>query len=574
MEAIDTRTRRLALGALVALILLLMLPNLLWLGFGQDDVNVWIGGAIMPAILLLVLFALLGDALWLACALLLPLALLAPMEAFYIGIYHHPTSAEALATIFATNPREMREYLGGALLPMSTCVVAALVLTLLATWWSWRAGLRWRHASRAWVLALSISTPITVGAVVAAAGIGDLGSRMRQAGQTLASVTDPIRQGYPFGLFLRIADYHDEWVRLRANVARLDAFHFHAHPASVVHRRQVYVLVIGEASRRDHWQLFGYSRSTNPELSRIRNLVPITDMDTSWPESITAIPMLITRKPLTMGSINWSEASIVRAMDDAGYDTWWISNQMPIGQFDSPVSTYAYEARHTEFLNHTSWWAPGSYDDVLLKPLRDALLNSDHNLFVVLHLMGSHHNYDYRYPGAYRQFRPTVSEAGTGSTAFERVRNSYDNSILYTDHVLASVIGILQASDSVAALWYASDHGESLPTATCSLEEHGNGTRYEYEISAFFWASDAYLAAFPQRVATLRANAGKRTLSADSFESLIDMTNTTYPGRDPSWSLFDTRWHYRSRIVNVPWQVNIDEADFSKNCQMALPAHG
>src|SRR6185312_10753675 len=67
----------------------------------------------------------------------------------------------------------------------------------------------------------------------------------------------------------------------------------------------------------------------------------------------------------------------LRAMQEAGYETWWISNQQAIGEFDSPVSMYAYEAEHVEWLNHASWTAPGSYDGDLIQPLKDALHASD-----------------------------------------------------------------------------------------------------------------------------------------------------------------------------------------------------
>jgi glucan phosphoethanolaminetransferase (alkaline phosphatase superfamily) len=335
------------------------------------------------------------------------------------------------------------------------------------------------------------------------------------------------------------------------------------------------VLVIGEASRRANWQLFGYDRATNPELTQVRNLVPLPNLDSSWPESITAIPMILTRKPADDTEYAWwKEASILRAMQEAGFETWWISNQMPIGKYDSPVSTYAFEAQHDEFLNHVSWSAPGSYDADLLQPLLDALHGSNGDLFIVLHMMGSHQSYDYRYPEAYKHFRPAESDPAGGIPAREQSRNSYDNSILYSDHVLASIISILRDSGAVTALWYESDHGETLPTPNCTAQGHGHGTHAEYEISALSWYSDAYASAFPTRVAALRANAGKRLMSEDTFESMIDMAGLDFPGHDRTWSVFSPTWRYRPRIVNRPSQIDIDHARFDKYCGMVHPLHG
>lgn len=560
--------------AVLALCLLLLLPNLTWWWFGHG-VMLWVQALLLPTALLAFLFALLGDVPWLACLLLLPFALLAPMETFYIAQYHHPTSAEIIATLVATNPRETREYLGHALVPLTLCLAAGMSLALWAAWTCRKSRLRWRHDSRIWVLAIVILAPIASFLVAFAGQPGSLPTRWFSGKALLLDLRSEIVSGYPFGIFPRFMQYHEEWDRMRANAATLEAFRFHARLTTPLHRRQIYVLVIGEASRRDHWQLFGYDRPDNPELTKTPNLVPIPDMLSAWPESITAIPMIVTRKPATAPWRQpWKEASILRAMQEAGFDTWWISNQLAIGQFDSPVSMYAYEARHVVWLNHASWTAPGSYDEDLLQPLRDVLHGSGGDLFIVLHMMGSHESYDYRYPPAFARFRPTVVGSGQVAERDARARNSYDNSILYTDHVLAQIIATLRASGAVSALWYESDHGETLPTPTCAKEGHGLGTKPEYEIAALFWYSGAYATAFPQRVAAFKANADRRTMSADTFESLIDMASTDFPGHDESRSLFSPQWRYRPRIVDQNWSVDFDHAVFGKGCQVVLPPNG
>jgi glucan phosphoethanolaminetransferase (alkaline phosphatase superfamily) len=560
------RKRGLAVGAIATLVLLLMLPNLLWLGLGTGA-NMWRNALVIPAVLLFTLFALFGKRLWIACLLLAPFALLAPLEAFYIATYRRPTFAEIIATLVATNPREMREYLGVTLVPTVLCVIAALLLALLAAWWSHRTPLQWRRGVRAWVLTVAVTALLGTGIAAGIAAKGDFSKRLDAGTEKIKSLGSAIQYGYPFGLIQRIVDYRNEWNAMRENVARMESFRFHAHRLASIPHRQVYVLVIGEASRRANWQLFGYDRATNPELSRIPNVVPITNMDSSWPESITAIPDILTRKPVTDIKFTWwKEASVLRAMQEAGFETYWFSDQQAIGKYDSPVSTYAFEAQHAEFLNHASWSVPGSYDEVLLQPLRDALADSNRDLFIVLHMMGSHQSYDYRYTAAYKRFQPTESDTASSVPMGERIRNGYDNTIVYSDHVLASIIDILRENNAVTALWYESDHGESLKTPTCNMEGHGHGTHYEYEISAFSWYSDAYASEFPARVAALRANARKRTMSADTFESLIDMAGLEFPGHDPSWSLFSTRWRYRPRIVNRPAQIDIDRARFSKAC--------
>lgn len=568
------RSRALARIALAVLLLLLMAPNLIWLGYAHDAM-VWLSAIVFPAILLALLFALCGARAWLVCLLLAPLALLTPLEAFHVALYRHPTTPEVLATIVASNPRETREYLGAMLVPMAAGMLASFALALFSAWACRRSGLGWTGKSRRGALAVLLGAPLLTAMLATLAGPGGPGQRPPTLRALASSLAVGIEPGWPFGLAQRVLDYRQQWQMMQANARRLEAFRFGAHRVAAGQGRQVFVLVIGESSRRDRWQLFGYERPTNPELTRLANLVPLPDILTVWPQSMDAIPLLLTRKPILLRGPYFDEASILRAMQEAGFETWWISNQAPIGRFDSPVSFYAFEAQHEVFINHASWTAPGGYDIALLKPLQHALADSGRDLFIVLHLMGSHLSYDYRYPPPYRRFQPTFSDQASTVPAGERLGNSYDNTILYTDHVLAQVVATLKASRSTSAMWFVSDHGEALSTPTCSRVGHGIGTEHEYTVPALFWYSDAYAARFPDRVRALKANAGKPALSADTFESLIDMAGVDFPGHDRRRSLFSPDWTFRTRtIATTHGAVDFDHSSREKDCGLMQPVAG
>lgn len=554
-----------AWSAVSAFIALIMLPNVIWICVGYQ-LTAWISGLLIPVLLLAFVFALFGKKIWLACIFLAPSAVLAPLEAMYISKYQQTTNAEILATLFATTPQETYEYLGSSLAPLLLCVAGSLLLTALTACWAWREALQWAHSSRRWIITLTMILLI-VGVITTLA----IPARLNAGARTASKINDLIEPGYPFGLLPRIAKYHSEWKLVKEGASRLDAFHFGAHRLLKVEKRQVYVLVIGESSRRDHWQLFGYPRATNPLLEKLTDLIKIPNMLSSWSVTIMAVPQILTRKPITDTSATWKEASILRAMQEAGFDTWWISNQFPVGEFDSPVSTYSLEANHTLFLNHASITSARSYDEVLLQPLRDVLKNSHKDLFVVLHMMGSHDNYDNRYPNSFKHFRPTFDDKNSNLPSGERQPNSYDNSILYTDYILSQAINILREDSAITALFYVSDHGEALATPICSKTGHGEGTRYEFEVPGLFWYSKAYANEFPERIAAFRTNANKAVLSADTFESIFDMTGVDFPGLDHKKSLFSTEWRYEKRIVNPIWQVDFDKAVFSKKCAIVLP---
>lgn len=562
-----------ALVAIALLITLLMLPNLIWLGYSHASIT-WIEALLIPAALLIVLFALVGRP-WIACMLLTPFALLAPLEAFYVATYQTPTTAHVLATVFVTNPQETQAYLG-SLLPLALgSPVLGVALALLAAWLSFRAHLRWHGRLHQWVGAAAMIVALPFVAISISSTI------IKPKPPTISNSTPPepsrlnfVRPGYPFGVIMRFGSYVSQWNAMQADARALASFSFHAHRvAPQPHARQVYVLVIGESSARAHWQLFGYDRPTNPELSREQDLIPITRMVTSWPETIAAVPVMLTRKPITSDQPGWKEPSFLPAMREAGYETWWISNQYPIGITDSPVAMYAYEAEHVVWLNHTSSVnESGAFDGDLIPALHKALASSNRDMFIVLHTMGSHDDYDNRYPPRFKRFAPIFSDEHGHVIHEINIRNSYDNSILYTDHVLTAIIDTLKQSGAVSALWYESDHGEVLPSGTCRRIGHGIGTWHEYEIPALFWYSGIYARDFPERVAALRANAAKRTLSGDTFASLLDMAGVDFPGLDHSWSLFSPTWHYRPRIVGQFWYSDFDDAVFGKSCGVVKPA--
>jgi glucan phosphoethanolaminetransferase (alkaline phosphatase superfamily) len=564
-----------ALGVLFTLIALLMLPNVVLCCVSVMDLSVAIGAIVIPMILLACYFAVLGRYIWLACVLLAPLAALCPLEIYYILLYKRPSSVDILGTLSLTSPAEIVGYFGWPELSLIVfCVLGCLALSLCAAWSSYRASLRWSGKIREYLIAGALAFPMVLFAVGSLRKESSQRSRWENGLLSIERFESPIMAGYPFGVISRFWYFHEELMDLRAQYAEAARSRFHAVKDAGIAGRQVYVLVIGESSRRDHWQLFGYDRPTNPELTNLPHIVPVSHMLGAWSETVAAVPLILTRKPMQDRELGWHESSILSAVREAGFDTWWISNQIPFGKGNSLVSLYALEADHHVYVDYVGMNEGSSYDEALLRPLAKVLADkSQQRVFIVLHMLGSHVPYDLRYPAAFKHFIPTVSDAGRGAAA-DNFSNSYDNSVLYTDHVLSEIIGMLAQSGAVSALWYESDHGEMLPTSTCNLDGHRFGTRYEFMIPALFWYSNEYGSLFPGRIAQLRANANKSTVSASTFESLIDMVGIDFPGHDETWSLFSPQWLFHPRIVNTPFlQADFDKARFGKDCGLVFPAN-
>ena len=80
-------------------------------------------------------------------------------------------------------------------------------------------------------------------------------------------------------------------------------------------------------------------------------------------------------------------------------------------------------------------------------------------------MLGNHGpSYFRRYPPVFARFQPACASDDLQHCSQQEIVNAYDNALLYTDHVLASLVAKLQAAagevDSV--MLYVSDHGESL----------------------------------------------------------------------------------------------------------------
>ncbi len=60
---------------------------------------------------------------------------------------------------------------------------------------------------------------------------------------------------------------------------------------------------------------------------------------------------------------------------------------------------------------------------------------------IVLHQLGSHGPaYFRRYPREFALFQPDCQSANFGDCSQQQIANSYDNTIVYTDHVIAAAI--------------------------------------------------------------------------------------------------------------------------------------
>lgn len=376
---------------------------------------------------------------------------------------------------------------------------------------------------------------------------------------------------FPLGVPVRFAIYLQQKQNLNLALQATENFRFNAHQrVDATSNRQVYVLVIGETGRPDRWQINGYERPTTPKLSNIPGLISFRDMVTPWAYTRMSVPIILSRKPVASSNERFQERSLVSAFKEAGFKTYWFSTQSPLGKHDSSIALHASEADEVRYVNPTTYGRRGSYDGALVAPLVEALSRKDPKALIVLHTLGSHFNYADRYPDEFNRFRPSVTGIQNVSMRNEELRaelnNSYDNTVLYTDHVLAEVIGQVGRTFAQGGVLYVADHGENLMDGSCTKAGHGHHSVYDHRVTALWWNTPAYSQAFPDKAAQIRAHAAAPTSTSDIFHSLLDAAAITYPGEDRSRSLFSAEWKFQPRWTQA--QVNFDEAEIEPVCKM------
>jgi glucan phosphoethanolaminetransferase (alkaline phosphatase superfamily) len=549
--------------------------------------------------------------------LLLPAFLALPVELYLFAFYGQGISTHHLGIIAETSPAEAMEFLGSKvwlLIGVFIGVLAWFVTSWIAAWRT--RDLDWADVSRPVVLGVlavvalvfayglkyGVAPPPLAGAASGSAAVRLVKASTPDSAEAASEETVPPRpssvprpaslpplahwmklpfdldafaHSWPFGLAARGVDFYKERVYLADLNRRSANFRFHAHLAAPNDDPQVIVMVIGESSRYDRWSLNGYDRDTNPLLSQEPNVVPLRDVITSVSATRLSVPVIISRKPATQSlKDGFSEKSFLTAFKEAGYKTFWLSNQISFGKFDTPVSVFAKEADVVDFLNLGGFTDNSNYDEILFGPLKHAVADPAPKKLIVLHTLGSHWNYSHRYPKQFDKWLPSLygidKPVYTDIRIKDKLNNSYDSSILYTDWFLDHVIGTLKEADKPAAMLYVADHGQTLYDNSCRLAFHGHNTQYEFHVPAFAWYSDAYAERFPDKVTQLRRHRKAKLATENMFHTLLDLGDVRYPDERLEWSFANPAFKQHKRYVDSYGWTDYDNATIKGDCHEVI----
>ena len=248
-------------------------------------------------------------------------------------------------------------------------------------------------------------------------------------------------------------------------------------------QKSVVILVIGESARSENFSLYGYPKNTNPLLSKTPNVSHFNA--TSDATYTTAGVKSIVEHENTDELYEILPNYLYRNNVDV---IWRTTNWG-----EPPVHIKNYQNR--EALMPNCKGDDCDYDGILLSGLKEQILASKKNkILIVLHTSTSHGpTYSKKYPAQFEIFKPVCNSVELGNCSHTELVNAYDNTIVYTDYLLANVIEDLkQLQEYKSAMIFVSDHGESL--GENNLYMHGLprsiAPKQQYEIPFIVWTSD------------------------------------------------------------------------------------
>ncbi|KAF0190726.1 MAG: phosphoethanolamine transferase [Gammaproteobacteria bacterium] len=282
---------------------------------------------------------------------------------------------------------------------------------------------------------------------------------------------------------------------------------------------ELVIMVVGETARADRFSLNGYSRDTNPLLSREPNLHSYTNVmacGTSTAVSVPCMFALAGREDFDRQQAEHTE-NVLDVLQRAGVSVLWRDNNSDSKGVASRVAYQDFQSPAVNPVCDTE-----CRDEGMLAGLQDFIDRQHSDILIVLHQMGNHGPAYYkRYPAEFEHFKPACQSAELSQCSLEEINNAYDNAIRYTDRFLAQVVALLKANTAAfeTAMLYVSDHGESLGEHGLYLHglPYAMAPREQKHVPVLLWLGDSS----DVEIASVIENTDQPTSQDAIFHSLL-----------------------------------------------------
>jgi len=347
----------------------------------------------------------------------------------------------------------------------------------------------------------------------------------------------------PFNYIAAVSNY---WQRREVKQAKfLAPYGEDAHRDSSVRsgsRKSLFVVVVGETARWDHFALNGYGKPTNPELSKIKDLINYPQAYSCGTDTAQSVPCMFSG----LGKADFTNAkaasreNLLDILKRVGIDVLWRENQAGCKDVCDRVATETLTGHKVP----TFYPSTENFDDVLVDGLDQRIATMQRDTVIVLHMMGSHGPaYWKRYPDKFEIFKPACKVVQFSDCEAADIINAYDNTIVYSDYVLARLIGVLSTAENHgvdAGMLYVSDHGESLGEHNMYLHgmPYALAPEAQIHVPMVAWLSPSMREAAGVDLSCLERRAAERVSHDNLFSSVLGLMNVKTRVYDPALDLF------------------------------------
>lgn len=296
-----------------------------------------------------------------------------------------------------------------------------------------------------------------------------------------------------------------------------------AQLVSTSDKPKVLFFVIGESARAYNFGSLGYERNTN-EYTQQKNFLNFSKVYSCATSTAQSIPCMFS--DMKRSNFNKEEAvkrdNLIAILAKANLDLVWFDNDGGcIGVCKNIKTINTYNRTNSKLCNNG-----GCLDEIMLEEASKIASSATKDTIVFLHLIGSHVQYNDRYPESFKRYIPVCNRADIENCTLDELRNAYDNTIVYTDYLLYSMVNdILEPNmDKInPALFYISDHGESLGENGFFIHStpYTEAPDYQKHIPMQLWLPNTTAKSIGLDKQCLKDNATNQELSHDNVFSTI-----------------------------------------------------
>jgi len=468
---------------------------------------------------------------WLYKPFLIMLLLVAAVVGYFMQTYGVIVDDTMIVNTIDTDAGEVEGLLNFALL--GHLLLVWVVPSAFVLWVRIKSTVWWRQA----LVRVGFGLILTVVALAAVASQYKAFALTLRAHRELRMYVNPTYAIYSAAKVMRgeVAAADHPLVKIGADAQRTP-------PASARQRRKVMILVVGETARAANWGLNGYRRQTTPELAALKHVFNFPDAHACGTSTAVSVPCMFaaaTRDNFDITSADYTE-NLLDVLKRAGVSVRWLENQA--GGCKGVCDRIATD-------NMRVLDIPGlcgddhCLDGVFLQGLAERIEATTGDVLLVMHTMGSHGpSYDERYPARYRKYLPVCASNRPQQCSRQSLINSYDNTIRYTDHILAALIDVLktQVDGADTGLLYVSDHGESLGENGIYL--HGFpyllAPAQQTHIPMIAWLSPQFMQDSGLSADCIERQAQKRVSQDNIFSTVMALLDVTAAEYDAELDLF------------------------------------